>query len=148
KEDQPKALYVLGMLEKRADNPKKAMELLEKSLAKDDSDPDVARALGKMYYDAMEFDKAAKAFETGRKADPADRGGLEDLARVYARKNDRDKQIEILKEMVPLDADDLENRLRLAKMLNEAGKYADAEKYAREGLHIDVTNQEAREHLF
>lgn len=147
KEDHPRALFVLAMLE-RSNNPMKAIELLEKALKKDDSDPEVAKALGKMYYDGMEYDKAARVFELGRKADPYDKDWLVELGRVYAHKNDRAKQIEILKELVPLDADDLDRRVRLAKMLNEAGKFAEAEKYAREGLHIDVTNEEAREHLY
>src|SRR5262249_50069901 len=148
KEDHPRALFVLAMLEKRADNPKKAIELLEKALAKDDSDPEVAKALGKMYYDAMEYDKAAKAFEQGRKADPYDKDWLVELARVYAQKNDRNKQIGVLEELVTLDAGGVGRRGALAKMLNEAGKHTDAEKYAREGLNVDVTDKGAREQLY
>ena len=83
--------------------------------------------------------------ELGKKADPYDKGWLEELARTYASLNDRDKQIEVLKELVPLDADDFDRRVRLAKMLLEAGKPKDAERYARESLHIDVTKKEARE---
>jgi tetratricopeptide (TPR) repeat protein len=148
KADHPRALYVVAMLEKRAQNDKKAMELLEKALNKDDPEPLVAKALGKIYYDAMEYDKAANALELGRKADPFDKDWLVELARVYARKDDRDKQIEILKELVPLDADDLDRRIRLAGMLNAAGKPAEGEKYAREALNIDVMKKEAREHLY
>src|SRR5262249_8830773 len=107
-----------------------------------------AKALGKMYYDAMEFDKAAKVLELGRKAAPYDKDFLVELSRVYAQKSDREKQIEMLEALVPLDADDVERRVRLSTMLLEAGKAKEGEKYARQALEIDVTSKPARELLY
>ena len=72
---------------------------------------------------------------------------MEQLARIYAQMNDKDKQITVLKELVPTDADDLDHRKRLARLLLEKEQYAEAEKYARQALEIDVKDAEARESL-
>jgi len=67
-----------------------------------------------------------------------------ELARVFARQEKKDRQIEILKELVPADVDDIEIRKRLAKLLIERKDYAGAEKYARECLEIDVKDTAVR----
>ena len=73
---------------------------------------------------------------------------LEQLARVYARTEERDKQIAALEKLVKLTADDLESRKRLVKLLVEKGDHAEVEKYARQALEIDVTDKEVREALY
>ena len=45
---------------------------------------------------------------------------------------------------MPTDADDLDHRKRLARLLLEKEQYAEAEKYARQALEIDVKDAEAR----
>ena len=67
----------------------------------------------------QEFDKAAEVCELGRKAEPYNSDWLEQLARVYAQTNDKDKQIAVLKDLVPADADDIDHRKRLARLLLE-----------------------------
>jgi cellulose synthase operon protein C len=101
-----------------------------------------------LYYDASDFANAAEMFELGRKIQPYEREWLQELARVYAQMKDKTRQISVLKDLVPTDADDFDHRARLARLLQEAGKYADAEKYAREALEIDITSKEARETLY
>lgn len=68
-----------------------------------------------------------------------------ELARVYAQLNKRDKQIEVLTALVPTDADDFENRRRLARMLLEAGRQGDAEHYGKQALEIDFRDKEAQD---
>jgi tetratricopeptide (TPR) repeat protein len=148
KSDHPRANYVLAMLARRAADTKQEKALLEKALNRKDPDPLVLKALGKIYYDSNEFARAAEMFELGRRLDPYDRDWLLELARVYAQTSDRDKQISVLEDLVPTDADDLDRRVRLARLLIEAGKHKEAEKYARQALEIDVLNKEARESLF
>jgi tetratricopeptide (TPR) repeat protein len=147
KKKQPTATYVLARLERLAGNVKRERSLLEDAVDKDDPDPRVLRALGKIYYDAREYDKAAELFELGRKIEPSEPAWLEQLARVYAQKDDKTKLIAALKELVPLDADDLEQRLRLARLLLENNQPAEAEKYARQTLEIDVRGKEGRDLL-
>src|SRR5213075_2029507 len=107
-----------------------ARALLEGAVDPKNPDAKVVRALGKMYYDAGEMKKAAEMFELGRKAEPYDSEWLTLLARVYARLEDREKQVVVLKGLVKADADDLESRKRLARLLATAGKHAEAEQYA------------------
>jgi tetratricopeptide (TPR) repeat protein len=144
--DQPKALYVLAMLARRAADPKKEKEYLNRALDRKDPDLLVLKALGKLAYDEGDMARAAELYELGRQADPYDREWLLRLVGAYAK--EKDKQIGVLKDLVPTDADDFDHRARLAKLLQEAGKQPEAEKYAREALEIDVTNKEVREVLY
>jgi tetratricopeptide (TPR) repeat protein len=148
KPTQPKALYVLAMLEKRAENAEQEKKYLEQALDRKAPEPLVLKALGKIYYDNMEYSKAAEMFELGRKNEPYEREWLMELARAYAQLSDKTKQISVLKDLVPTDADDFDHRSRLAKMLLDEGKSSEAEKYAREALEIDVTSKDARQTLY
>ncbi len=86
KKKQPKATYVLARLERLAGNVRQERSLLEGALNKDDPDPRLALALGKIYYDASEFDKAAEIFELGRKAEPFETSWLMQLAACTPRR--------------------------------------------------------------
>ena len=46
---------------------------------------------------------------------------------------------------MPTDADDLERRKKLTRLLIEASQFAEAEKYARQCLEIDIRDKESRE---
>lgn len=146
--NHPKANYVLAMLARRAADTKGERTYLERALDRDHPDLLVLEALGKMYYDASEFSRAAELFEQGRKLEPHAAKWLQELARTYAQMEAPDQQISVLKDLVPLDADDLDRRVRLAKLTLDKGRFDEAEKYAREALEIDVTSKEARETLF
>lgn len=147
KQKQPKAMYVLARLERLAGNVKRERNLLEEALNKDDPDPLIVLALGKIYYDASEFDKAEQMFDLGRKIEPIDPDWLKQLARVYAQKDDKAKLIGVLKELVLTDADELEQRLRLARLLLESSDAAEAEKYARQVMEINVRSKEGQKLL-
>jgi tetratricopeptide (TPR) repeat protein len=148
KKNHPKALYVLALLARRAADVKQERSYLEKALDRDNPDPLVVKALGKLYYDAGDFARAAELFELGRKQDPYERDYLVELARVYAQMNEPKKQVGVLIDLVPTDADDFDRRARLARLLLEQGRYPEAEKYARQALEIDVTSKEARQTLY
>jgi tetratricopeptide (TPR) repeat protein len=147
KKNQPKALYVMARLERLAGNVKRERTLLEEALNMDDPDPLILLALGKIYYDANEFDKAAQLFELGHTIDPLEPNWLKELARVYSQRDDKAKLIGVLKELVPADPDDLELRFRLASLLLENGDAAEAEKYARQVMEINVRAKEGQELL-
>ena len=146
--NHPKALYVLALLARRAADSKMERTYLERALDRDAPEPLVLEALGKMYYDASEYSRAAELFELGRKLQPQERSWLVELARVYAQLEQPAKQISVLRDLVPLDADDLDRRVRLARLLLEQGSHAEAEKVARQALEIDVTGKEAIDTLF
>ena len=142
-----KASVVMARLEHQAGNVEQERKLLEEALDKESPEPLVLQALGKIYYDAMEFPKAAEVYELGRKAEPSDPDWLQLLVRVYSQTGDKDKLIDVMKDLVPTDPDDFDRRARLAKLLLEAKQYADAEKYAREAIEIDIRNEEVRDIL-
>ncbi len=144
KKNHPRAALVLSRLARQAGDVKQELALLEGALDRQNPDAKVLQALGKLYYDASQFDKAAEVFELGRKAEPHESEWLQQLARVYAQSGDKAKQIAVLKDLVPTDADDFDHRARLARLLSETGQYAEAEKYARQALEIDIRNPEAR----
>ena len=148
KRNQPKVLYVLSLLAQRAADTKLERSLLERAVDKANPEPLVVKALGKLLYDANEFERAAEMFELGRKADPSDREWLEQLARVYAQTKETKKQISVLRDLIPQDADDLDRRIRLARLLGEQKDYAGSEKAAREALEVDITSKDARKLLF
>jgi tetratricopeptide (TPR) repeat protein len=140
---QPKALYVLSQLALRAADEKTAKKHLETALDRDDPEPLVVKALGKMLYDGGDVAGAISLFELGRKVDPYDPEYLTDLMRAYAQQGSKTKLIAILEELVPLNADDFDKRLRLARLCSEAGQWDKAERHARGALEIDITSAEA-----
>jgi tetratricopeptide (TPR) repeat protein len=144
----PVASYVLARLASAAGDDKQERQLLADAFDARDPNPLVGKALGKMYYDAGEFDRAAEVFEALRTAEPLERDWLLELARIYTQQENKAKQILVLKALVPTDADDFDRRLRLSKLLLDGGNAAEAERYAREALEIDVTSGEAREALY
>jgi cellulose synthase operon protein C len=145
KPNHPLASYVLARLTEAAGDRDEAIKLLEAGLDRNNPEPKVLRELVKMYYNSSQFDKAAEAAELGRRVEPYERQWLVELARVYSQMNDRAKQIAVLKDLVPTDADDFDNRKRLAKMLLESDKNDEAEKYARQALEIDFRDKETRD---
>jgi tetratricopeptide (TPR) repeat protein len=149
KKDHPLAAVVLARLERIAGNVKKEREILEAAYTANKDAPDVRllRALGKYYYEAEDFKKAAEVLEAGRKAEPLDNEWPQQLSRVYARSNDTDKLIAVLKDLVPTDADQLDWRKRLTKLLLDKEDYATAEKYARQAMEIDLSDTEVQEML-
>jgi tetratricopeptide (TPR) repeat protein len=147
-EKQPIACYVLYQLEKAAGRTKEALEYLEQGFDKNAPERKVLMELGKIYYSTDQFDKAAEMFELGHKAEPYDSQWLIELTRVYAKSGDKDKHIAALIKLVPTDADDLDHRKRLARLLEESSRHAEAERYARECMEINIRDKEAREVLF
>jgi Flp pilus assembly protein TadD len=94
------------------------------------------------------MDRAEEFYQRGQQAEPNDPSWLEDLARVYKQTGDAAKRIVVLEQLAPLDADDLPMRRELAEKLAAAGRWADAERWARESLDIDVEDGVARTVLF
>src|SRR5262249_15419283 len=120
---------------------------LEAALNPKAPEPKVVRELGKRYFEGRNFARAEEMFELGRRVEPNERQWLVELARVHGQAGARDKQIHILKALVPTDGDDLPTRKRLAQLLLEAGQHAGAERYAREVLEIDILDKDGQDIL-
>jgi tetratricopeptide (TPR) repeat protein len=145
--NHPLASYVKSRLLMAAGDEDQARMILENAVDSKSPETKVLQTLGKLYYEAKDYAKAARMFDMARKAEPLDSKWLVELARVYNQSGDRDNQINILRQLVTTDADDLDNRRRLAQLLVEAERYPEAERYAREVLEIDVLDMTAQQAL-
>jgi tetratricopeptide (TPR) repeat protein len=143
----PLACYVKARLLQDAGEEESVRVLLEAALDRRTPEPKVLQALGKLYFEAREFSKAADVYELAHRSEPYESKWLTELVRVYAQWGDKAKQIEALEKLVPTDADDLDHRKRLARMLLDAGRLPEAERYARQALEIDIRDAEAQEFL-
>src|SRR5262249_487550 len=145
KKKHPLATYVKARLLLLAGDEDEARQLLEAVLDEKTPEPKVVQLLGKLYFESKQLDKAAQTFERGRKAQPFETKCLGELTRVYVQTGNKDKQIDLMKELVLTDADDLDQRKRLAKLCMDAGKFADAEKYGRQALEINILDADMQE---
>lgn len=145
KKNHPLALYVKAELLQAAGEEEQALRLLEEATSDPKAfEPKAAAALAKAYFNGAKFDKAAEVLERARKAEPQESKWLAELVRVYAQNGDKEKHAKLLAELAPTDADDIDVRKELAKLLQDQRKYAEAERYAREALEIDVLDPEAQ----
>jgi tetratricopeptide (TPR) repeat protein len=143
---QPLASYVQARLLGPKEHARAAKLLAD---AVDPAAPDVKvlRLLGTLLFEAKEYAPAANYLEMGRKAEPYDSHWLLELARVYRATGDDAKLIGVLTDLVPTNADDLEARRLLAQLLLKANRPAEAERYAREALEIDVLDAPSQQAL-
>lgn len=147
KAGHPRASLVLARLAKLAGDKDEQKKLLEDALDRANPDVRVLRELGQLHYDAMNWARAVELFKLGRTAEPFDTSWDEQLARVYAQTNEKKELIGVLRKLVESDADDIDRRKRLARLLDESSDFPGAEKAARQVLEINVTDKDAREIL-
>ncbi len=124
-----------------------ARKLVEAATEAHPADARLRAYLGKLLLDAKDPKAAAEQFERCRTLDPLSTEWLTQLKELYAKLDDGPRLIDVLKEIVEKDADDLDSRKLLAKRLVDAKMYAEAEVYATDALLIDVLDEEARKLL-
>ncbi len=147
KPKQPLAAYVKARLLHAGGETNKAVELLRDAVDAKNPDVKVVKLLGKLQFEAKNFAEAAQMLELGRAAEPWDHTWAKELARVYLQTEERTKLIDVLKELVPTDADDLFTRRKLAQLLAQENRHAEAERFARMALEIDVLDPVAQQVL-
>jgi tetratricopeptide (TPR) repeat protein len=143
KPHDPLASYVKARLLLASGDEEESRKLLEGAL--DEADPElrIVKALGKIYFENKDFDRAAKLYELAHRVEPYDSEWLVELAKVYTQAGNKSKLIDTLIRLVPNDADDLDQRKKLAQLLLDNGRLTEAAKYAREALEINVRDAEA-----
>jgi tetratricopeptide (TPR) repeat protein len=147
KKNHPLAAYVRAMLLFQGGDADQAMSVLDAAVDPKKPNAKVLRLLAKLQLDAKKLAGAAKTCELGRSAEPYEKNWLVQLARIYDEKKDDARLIEVLKALAPMDPDDLPTRRKLAGHLLKAGKYAEAEQFARQAMEIDVLDREAQDTL-
>jgi tetratricopeptide (TPR) repeat protein len=144
--NNPLAACVLARLAETEDRSK-AIAILESALVPAEADVRVLQLLGDLRLESKQYDAAARVLELGRQAEPYESKWLIGLAKVYRATNNSEKLIGVLIDLLPRTADDLESRRLLAQMSAKAGRHAEAERYAREALEIDVLDIAAQQTL-
>ena len=124
-----------------------ARKQIEAAVEANGSDSRLRAYLARMCLESKEFAAAAEQFEQCRRLAPLDGEWLEFLEEIYVKIDDKDKLISVLKEKIANNADDIKARIKLAEMLLDAKKPAEAEPFALEAIQIDVLSMEARKLL-
>lgn len=143
----PIANIVKARLMKADGDDVAARKLIEAAVEAKGDDSRLRAYLARMCLESKEFAAAAEHFEHCRRLAPLDGEWLEFLEEIYVKIDDKDKLISVLKEKIANNADDIKARIKLAEMLLDAKKPAEAEPFALEAIQIDVLSMEARKLL-
>jgi uncharacterized protein HemY len=147
KPGHPLASIVKARLLTQAGDEDGSRSAIEAAVKANPDDPRLLSALGRMTMEAKDWTRAAEILERGRKIAPVDGDWLSLLIEVYTKVEDADKLIDVLKEQVGNDPDDLKSRIKLAGLFTTAKRFAEAEEVARDATRIDVTDKEAQKAL-
>ena len=119
--------------------------VLEEAAAANPEDVRVLSALGRVQIELKELDRATATYEAIRARGGADTEVLETLVKLYETAKESEQLASVLADLAARIPDDLNVRVRLAKLQADAGgRLEKVEHWAREALFIDVANEEAR----
>jgi tetratricopeptide (TPR) repeat protein len=141
------ATYVKALTLIDEGNPDIAYSLLDSVATDELKDTKPLRLLVKLQFNAKKYPQAARTCERARKIDPHEQSWIVELAKIYTKTEQKDKLLEIYEEVAKIDPDDLLPRKRLARHNLDKGNNAEAERYARMGLEIDVLDKTCQEIL-
>jgi tetratricopeptide (TPR) repeat protein len=134
----PLASYVKARLLSSIGDDSGALALLEPALDPEAPDERVLDLLAELLMKAERLDEAEELYRKAIEADPLNSKWVAGIARVHVRKGDRVKLREALGQLAMNDADNLILRKRLAQEHLAAQDLAQAEKWARECIYIQV----------
>jgi cellulose synthase operon protein C len=135
---EPLAAVVMARLELRGEDIDAAAGQLEPALDRNQPHPDVLSLLAELRLKQKRFADAAELYDLGLSRDPEHVPWLKGLAVALIRGGISDRLKEILDRLSQADADDSAVRLKLAQIAFDAKDYAEAVRYGRMALHIDV----------
>lgn len=144
KPGHPLASVVKARLLEAAGDEDGARLLIESASKANPDDPKLLLQIGRLALAGKDFARAAEVFEKGRKSSPLDGDWLPLLIQVYTKTEESEKLVDVLTEQVGNDPDDLGSRIKLARLLIDTKKFAEAEKIAWDATRVDVTNEEAQ----
>jgi tetratricopeptide (TPR) repeat protein len=142
KKSEPLAAVVMARLELRSEDAAAAIDWLEPALDRNDPHPRVLELLAELRFKQDEFAAAAELFELGVAHDPDHIPWWKGLAASLRKTSEQDKLKPVLERLVVIDGDDAAPRRMLARMALDNKEFAEAVRYARLALHIDVLNVE------
>jgi tetratricopeptide (TPR) repeat protein len=139
---EPLAAVVMARLELRSEDMPAAIEWLTPALDRNDPHPRVLELLAELRFKQEEFAEAAELFELGLAHDPDHIPWLKGLASSLRKSFELEKLKPVLQRLVVVDGDDAASRRMLASMALENDEFAEAVRFARLALQIDVLNVE------
>jgi tetratricopeptide (TPR) repeat protein len=140
----PLAGYVKAHLLLDSKDYEAALRMLELTVKDDTTEVKPLKLLGRLQYETMKYVQAGRTYERCRKLEPHDTAWLTQLAKIYQKTEENDKLLEVYRELAKVESDDPLPRRRLARKALDDGVHADAEKYARLALEIDVLDRDAQ----
>ncbi|MBL6705401.1 MAG: tetratricopeptide repeat protein [Planctomycetaceae bacterium] len=146
---EPMAAVVLAELELLASDVDEAVAFLEAAFDAESPNADVLGLLAKLRLVQSQPEEAARLYELGRtkfKIDqsylPQSGEWLKGLAAAYIQLKKDDKLKDVLESIASLDGDNPVVRRKLAQLADDKGNVVEAGRWAKEALHIDVTDPE------
>ena len=139
---EPLAAVVMARLELRGEDTAAAIDWLEPALDRNDPHPRVLELLAELRFKQQEFPVAAELFELGLAHDPDHVAWMRGLAASLLKSSEHEKLKPVLERLVIADGDSAAPRQRLARMALDKAEFAEAVRFARLALHIDVLDAE------
>ncbi|HVV98960.1 MAG TPA: tetratricopeptide repeat protein, partial [Planctomycetaceae bacterium] len=135
---EPFAAIVMAQMELRAEDTDAAAKHLEAAFDEQHPNPMVLTLLSKLRVQQEKYADAVKLLELGLKQDPHNHTSLKQIAIAYLKTNQSEKLKDVLLKLAHADADDAPARKKLAQIYFDEKNYAEAVKYGRQVLQIDV----------
>jgi len=135
---QQLAHYVRARLHLVVGENPEALERLEKNLDRENPQPNLLALLAGLKLRSEDFGAAAELYELGARHEPGGTRWLKSLAAVYLKSGENEKLRPILEKLAEADPDDLPLRKKLAQLAIKRQDLPAADRWTREGLHIQV----------
>ena len=135
---EPLAAVVMAELELRVQNVAAAAKYLEAAFDKQQPNRRLLRLLASIRLVEKKHAEAAELYELGRTTFPYDVEWVKGLVVVYLKTGESDKLADVLQVLADMDADNLVARKKVAEIRLAQKNFADAARYAKLALHIDV----------
>ncbi|HTI49814.1 MAG TPA: tetratricopeptide repeat protein, partial [Planctomycetaceae bacterium] len=139
---EPLAAVVMARLELRAEDLPAAVAALEPALDRAQPHPQVLELLAELKLKQEQYAAAAELYDLGLARDPDHIAWLKGLATALIKGKRTDRLKTVLEKLVQTDADDAAVPQRLAQMALAEKNFADAVRYGKRALHVDVLDLE------
>jgi tetratricopeptide (TPR) repeat protein len=134
----PIAAVVMARLALRAEDLPGAVRVLEPALDNSNPHPEVLTLLAELKLAQNNLDEAAALYEAGLARAPAHIPWLKGLATAHLKGRKMAALRPVLERLIAVDPDDPMPRRKLAEMALAEGNHADAVRFGRMALEIDV----------
>lgn len=136
----PLATTVMAQLHIVVGDEKKAVEILEGVLDKENPNEGVLALLAGLKLNDKDFAAAESLYQLAEGRSPLDIQWKKSLARVYLMNGDNEKLAKYLEAIASADPDDFTVRKKLQQMANERGDFTSAIKWGKLALHANVAD--------